>query len=75
MIFYVTLFFRHSDEGSVIRNASLNEFNVNLDNLFVLLNNSSFFLYTDCFTVVIVFFGEIGTHPNMVFLQLVRYRG
>ena len=30
MIFNLTLFFRQSDERSVIRNASLNEFNVTL---------------------------------------------
>ena len=36
MIYNVTLFFRQPDERSVIRNASLNEFNSILDNLFFL---------------------------------------
>ena len=32
------------------------------------------FLFLNCFTVAVLF-GEIGTHPNVVFLQLVRFRG
>ena len=41
---------------------------------FCLLIFQGFVLYTDCFTVVIVFWGDC-THPNVVFLQLVRFQG
>ena len=42
--------------------------------LCIFLSIQGFVPYTDCFTIVIVFW-EIGKRPDVVFLQSVRFRG